>query len=99
MTTVIFSNVSDPRQGGGLPYVLAIAAALSEDRVQVLFPANLSLDLARQLFPVPLDGLSLESDSRPSSLLREVGVCATQPCRTSRTAAEEPRQRFRRGRR
>ncbi|HWM90780.1 MAG TPA: glycosyltransferase family 4 protein [Thermoanaerobaculia bacterium] len=70
---MVCSNVSDPRQGGGLPYVLAIAAALSQvDRVRVLFPAVLRLDLARQLFPVPLDGLSLESDPRRSSLLREI---------------------------
>lgn len=93
MTTVIFSNVSDPRQGGGLPYVLAIAAALSEDQVRVLFPANLSLDLARQLFPVPLDGLSLETDPRPSSLLREIAdVTAFHP-RVIVQATEVPRLR------
>lgn len=93
MTTVIFSNVSDPRQGGGLPYVLAIAAALSKDQVQVLFPANLSLDLARQLFPVPLDGLRLESDPRPSSLLREIADVAAFHRRVIVQATEVPRLR------
>ena len=93
MTTVIFSNVSDPRQGGGLPYILAIAAALSEDQVRVLFPANLSLDLARQLFPVPLDRLSLESDPRPSSLLREIADVAASPRRVIVQATEVPRLR------
>lgn len=93
MTTVVFSNVSDPRQGGGLPYILAIAAALSEDQVRVLFPTNLSVDLARQLFPVPLDGLSLESDSRPSSLLREVADLAAFHRRVIVQATEVPRLR------
>ncbi|HEX6865565.1 MAG TPA: glycosyltransferase family 4 protein [Thermoanaerobaculia bacterium] len=91
---MIFSNVSDPRQGGGLPYILAIAAALSEvDRVRVLFPAALSPDLARQLFPVPLDGLSLESDPRPSSLLREIADVAANPRRVIVQATEVPRLR------
>jgi glycosyltransferase involved in cell wall biosynthesis len=77
MTTLVCSNVSDPRQGGGLPYILAIAAALAEvDRVRVLFPSALRLDLARQLFPVPLDGVSLEADPRAPSLLREVADIA-----------------------
>ena len=94
MTTVVFSNVSDPRQGGGLPYVLAIAAALSEaDRVRVLFPAALRLELARQLFPVPLDGLSLESDPRRSSLLREIADVAANPRRVIVQATEVPRLR------
>lgn len=94
MTTVVFSNVSDPRQGGGLPYILAIAAALSGlDRVRVLFPATLRLDLARQLFPVPLDGLSLESDPRPSSFLREIADVAASPRRVIVQATEVPRLR------
>jgi glycosyltransferase involved in cell wall biosynthesis len=94
MTTVIWSNVSDPRQGGGLPYVLAIAAALSAvDRVKVRFPAELSLDLAQQLFPVPLDGLVLETDRRPSSLLREVADVAASPRRVIVQATEVPRLR------
>jgi glycosyltransferase involved in cell wall biosynthesis len=94
MTTVICSNVSDPRQGGGLPYILAIAAALSEvDRVRVRFPAALSLDLARQLFPVPLDGLSLESDPRPPSLLREIADVAASPRQVIIQATEVPRLR------
>ncbi len=74
MTTVVYSNVSDPRQGGGLPYVLAIAAALVEEgEVRVRFPAALRTDLARKLFPIPLDGLMLEHDPRRSTLVREVG--------------------------
>ncbi len=94
MTTVVCSNVSDPRQGGGLPYVLAIAAALSEaDRVRVLFPAALRLDLARQFFPVPLDGLSLESDLRPSSFLREIADLAARHRRVIVQATEVPRLR------
>lgn len=94
MTTLVCSNVSDPRQGGGLPYVLAIAAALSQaDRVRVLFPAALRLDLARQLFPVPLDGLSLESDLRPSSLLREIVDVAACHRRVIVQATEVPRLR------
>lgn len=94
MTTVVCSNVSDPRQGGGLPYILAIAAALSEmDRVRVLFPAALRLDLARQLFPVPLDGLSLESDLRPSSFLREIADLAACHRRVIVQATEVPRLR------
>ena len=94
MTTVIWSNVSDPRQGGGLPYVLAIAAALSEvDRVRVLFPAVLSVDLARQLFQVPLERLSLESDPRPSSLRREIADVAAWHRRAIVQATEVPRLR------
>lgn len=94
MTTVISSNVSDPRQGGGLPYILAIAAALEgSDRVRVVFPAALSVDLARQLFPVPLDGLSLESDPRPSSLLREIADVAALHRRVIVQATEVPRLR------
>jgi len=90
----MFSNVSDPRQGGGLLYALAIAAALSQvDRVRVLFPAALRLDLARQLFPVPLDGLSLESDLRPSSLLREIADLAAWRRRVIVQATEVPRLR------
>lgn len=77
MSTVVCSNVSDPRQGGGLPYVLAVAAALAPvDRVRLVFPTPLRLDLARQLFPLPLDGLSLEADSRRPSLLREIADVA-----------------------
>jgi glycosyltransferase involved in cell wall biosynthesis len=76
MTTVVYSNVSDPRQGGGLPYILAIAAALAElpeeDEVRVRFPAALQTDLVKRLFPVPLDGLRLEADPRRSTLAREV---------------------------
>lgn len=73
MSTVIYSNVTDPRQGGGLPYVLAIAAALAqEDEVRVRFPAALQTDLAKRLFPVPLDGLKLEHDPRRPTLAREV---------------------------
>ena len=90
---MVFSNVSDPRQGGGLPYILAIAAALSEDQVRVLFPTNLSVGLARQLFPVPLDGLSLESDPRPSSLLREIADLAAFHRRVIVQATEVPRLR------
>jgi glycosyltransferase involved in cell wall biosynthesis len=72
MSTVIYSNVTDPRQGGGLPYVLAIAAALAEeDEVRVRFPAALRTDLAKRLFPIPLDGLRLEHDPRRSTLARE----------------------------
>jgi glycosyltransferase involved in cell wall biosynthesis len=94
MTTVICSNVSDPRQGGGLPYVLAIAAALSEvDRVRVLFPAALSVDLVRRLFPVPLEGLSLENDPRPSSLLRELEDVAALHRQVIVQATEVPRLR------
>jgi glycosyltransferase involved in cell wall biosynthesis len=77
MTTVVCSNVSDPRQGGGLPYVLAIAAALAQEGdVRVRFPAALDADLARKLFPVPLDSLVLEHDPRPSSLWREIADVA-----------------------
>jgi hypothetical protein len=73
MSTVVYSNVTDPRQGGGLPYVLGIAAALSEeDAVEVRFPAALQVELAKRLFPVPLDGLKLETDPRRSTLAREV---------------------------
>lgn len=73
MTTVIYSNVTDPRQGGGLPYVLAIAAALAEDdEVRVRFPAALQTDLAKRLFPVALDHLKVEHDPRRSTLAREV---------------------------
>jgi glycosyltransferase involved in cell wall biosynthesis len=94
VSTLLYSNVSDPRQGGGLPYVLAIAAALSQvDRVRVRFPAALRLDLARQLFPVPLDGLSLESDPRPSSLLRELADVAACHARVIVQATEVPRLR------
>lgn len=94
MTTVIRSNVSDPRQGGGLPYVLAIAAALSGfDRVRVLFPEALSADLAQQLLPVPLGGLCLESDPRPSTLLREIADVAANPQRVIVQATEVPRLR------
>ena len=94
MTTVVCSNVSDPRQGGGLPYILAIAAALAgSGQVRVLFPAALRLDLARQLFPVPLDGLSLESDLRPSSLLREIADLAAWHRRVIVQATEVPRLR------
>lgn len=96
MTTVVYSNVTDPRQGGGLPYILAIAAALmTEERVRVLFPAELRLDLARQLFPVPLNGLSLESDPRRSSLLREVADMAAglRKGRVIVQATEVPRLR------
>lgn len=94
MTTLVWSNVSDPRQGGGLPYVLAIAAALAAvDRVRVLFPAPLRLDLARQLFPVPLDGLSLESDPRRSSLLREIVDLSAFHRRVIVQATEVPRLR------
>jgi len=94
VSTLLYSNVSDPRQGGGLPYVLAIAAALSQvDRVRVRFPAALCLDLARQLFPVPLDGLSLEADPRPSSLLRELADVAAWHPRVIVQATEVPRLR------
>jgi glycosyltransferase involved in cell wall biosynthesis len=76
MTTVVYSNVTDPRQGGGLPYVLAIAAALAElpeeGEVRVRFPAALRTDLARKLFPISLDGLRLEHDPRRSTIAREV---------------------------
>jgi glycosyltransferase involved in cell wall biosynthesis len=73
VTTVVYSNVTDPRQGGGLPYVLAIAAALAEeDEVRVRFPVPLKMDLAKRLFPVPLDGLRLEHDPRRSTLFREL---------------------------
>jgi glycosyltransferase involved in cell wall biosynthesis len=73
MTTVVCSNVTDPRQGGGLPYVLAIAAALAEeDEVRVRFPAPLRTDLAERLFPVSLHGLRLEHDPRRSTLRREL---------------------------
>jgi glycosyltransferase involved in cell wall biosynthesis len=73
MTTVVYSNVTDPRQGGGLPYVLAIATALAEEgEVRVRFPAALRTDLARKLFPIPLDGLRLEHDPRRSTPAREV---------------------------
>jgi glycosyltransferase involved in cell wall biosynthesis len=73
MTTLIYSNVSDPCQGGGLPYILAIAAALSEsDEVRVLFPSALDPREVRRLFPIPLNGLSLEEAPR-ASLLREIG--------------------------
>jgi glycosyltransferase involved in cell wall biosynthesis len=73
MTTVVYSNVTDPRQGGGLPYVLAIAAALAEEgEVRVRFPAALQTDLAKRLFPISLDGLRLEHDPRRSTLAREV---------------------------
>lgn len=73
MTTVVYSNVTDPRQGGGLPYVLAIAAALAEEgEVRVRFPAALQTDLVKRLFPVPLDGLRLEADPRRSTLAREL---------------------------
>lgn len=72
MTTVVYSNVTDPRQGGGLPYVLAIAAALAEeDEVSVRFPAALRTDLAKRLFPVPVDRLRLEHDPRRSTPMRE----------------------------
>lgn len=94
MTTVVFSNVSDPRQGGGLPYILAISAALSrEERVRVLFPAAVEPAVARQLFPVPLDGLTLESDPRPSSLFREIADVAASPRRVIVQATEVPRLR------
>ena len=94
MTTVVYSNVSDPRQGGGLPYILAIAAALSQkDQVRVSFPALLKPDLAQKLFPVPLDGLKLESDLRPSSLFRELADVAASPRRVIVQATEVPRLR------
>jgi glycosyltransferase involved in cell wall biosynthesis len=73
VTAVVYSNVTDPRQGGGLLYVLAIAAALAEEgEVRVRFPAVLQTDLARKLFPIALDGLRLEHDPRRSTLAREV---------------------------
>lgn len=71
MSTVVYSNVTDPRQGGGLPYVLAIAAALAEDdEVRVRFPVALQTDLAKRLFPIP-PGLRLEHDPRRPTLARE----------------------------
>lgn len=94
MSTLVWSNVSDPRQGGGLPYVLAIAAALAAvDRVRAFFPAPLRLDLARQLFPVPLDELSLETDRRKPSLLREIADLAACHRRVIVQATEVPRLR------
>ena len=60
MTTHVYSNVSSPGQGGGLPYILAIALALAErDRVRVLFPAPMPREAVARLFPVPLDSLEL----------------------------------------
>jgi glycosyltransferase involved in cell wall biosynthesis len=77
MTTLVYSNVSDPGQGGGLLYILAIAAALAEsDRVRVLFPSAITPDEVRRLFPIPLTGLSLEAAPRQASLLREIGEMA-----------------------
>lgn len=96
MTTIVYSNVTDARQGGGLPYILAIALALSAaDRVRVLFPADLCLDLARQLLPLPLGGMSLESDLRRSSLLREAAdvVAGLRLRRVIVQATEVPRLR------
>lgn len=94
MTTVVYSNVSDPRQGGGLPYILAIAAALSQkDQVRVSFPAALKPELAQKLFPVPLDGLKLDSDLRPSSLFRELADVVANPQRVIVQATEVPRLR------
>lgn len=98
MTTVVCSNVSDARQGGGLPYILAIASALSAaDRVRVLFPADLDLDLASRLVPLPLDGMSLEPDLRPSSLFREIADVAAWHPRVIVQATEVPRLRSLRG--
>ena len=77
MTTMVYSNVSDPGQGGGLLYILAIAAALAEsDRVRVLFPSTLAPDEVQRLFPIPLNGLSLEAAPLQASLLREIGEVA-----------------------
>ncbi len=96
MTTVVYSNVTDPRQGGGLLYILAIAAALATDeKVRVRFPAAMRADAARGLFPVPLDGLSLEHDPRPSSLRRELSdlIAGLRHRRVLVQATEVPRLR------
>jgi glycosyltransferase involved in cell wall biosynthesis len=95
MTTMVFSNVSDPRQGGGLLYVLAIAAVLAaEEPVRVVFPAAFDTKRVTQLFPVPLDGLILEADPRRSSLLRELAdAAAGLRRRTLVQATEVPRLR------
>lgn len=73
MTVAIYANVTDARQGGGLTYVLAIAAALAAVReVRVLFPVEMDMDLVRRLLPVPLDGLRLGTAARPRSLAGEL---------------------------
>jgi len=83
MSTIVYSNVTDPRQGGGLPYVLAIATALAElpeppeNEVRVRFPAPLQTELAKRLFPIPLEGLRLEHDPRRSTLARELSDIVT----------------------
>ena len=60
MSTVVYSNVWDPRQGGGMPYILGIALALSErDEVRVLFPTQISRESVTRLFPIPINGLDL----------------------------------------
>jgi len=76
VTVAIYANVSDARQGGGLTYVLAIAAAISaapgEREVRVLFPAEVDVDLVRRLLPVPLDGFEIGTAARPGSLAGEL---------------------------
>lgn len=60
MTTTVYSNVWNPRQGGGMAYILGVALALSErDEVRLLFPTRISRESVTRLFPIPIDGLDL----------------------------------------
>lgn len=72
MSTVVYSNVWSPSQGGGMPYILGIALALSErDEVRVLFPTEISRGSVLRLFPIPLNGLALGTAPR-GGLVREL---------------------------
>ncbi len=64
----VYSNVSDARQGGGLPYILAIGAALARDRdVRMVFPVPLDAGLVEKFFPIPAGRLRVESRPGPGS--------------------------------
>lgn len=90
MSTVVYSNVWDPRQGGGMPYILGIALALAErDDVRVLFPAPISRDSVLRLFPIPMNGLELGTAPR-SGLVREL-LDLARPERVVVQATEVPR--------
>lgn len=90
MTTVVYSNVWDPRQGGGMPYILGIALALSErDEVRVLFPTEIRRDTVLRLFPIPLNGLELGTAPQ-GGFVREL-LDLARPGRVVVQATEVPR--------
>ncbi len=92
MTTVVYSNVWDPRQGGGMPYILGIALALSErDDVRILFPTQISRESVRRLFPISMNGLDLGTAPKSRfALVREL-LDLVQRGRVVIQATEVPR--------